>query len=267
VRTIKLLLEYDGTRYCGWQRQSPGHCGKPSIQETVERALKVILRERAGVLASGRTDAGVHARAQVSHFSTRSSLPLNTLLRSLNGLLPQDICAHQACEVASSFHSRFDASEKTYRYTILNREFPSPLYRHTVHHVSCPLDLARMKRAAQTLKGTHDFKGFKASAKKEISTTRTVTHIKLAKEGDFIYIDIAANGFLHTMVRTIAGTLIEVGKGRFPSSRIRAIFSSGDRRLAGPTAPARALCLVKVSYGATSTQTRKRRFPVCVHTD
>jgi len=246
--TIKLTLEYDGTRYCGWQRQAPGHCGKPSIQETVEKALRIILGERVHVSASGRTDAGVHALAQVAHFSTRSSLPLETLLRSLRGLLPEDICAYQAVEVPASFHSRFDASEKTYRYTILNRKFPGPLSRRTACHVSRPLDLARMRRAASALKGTHDFRGFKAAGKKEIATTRTVTHIKLAKDGDFIYIDIAADGFLHTMVRTIAGTLIEAGKGRFPASRMRAILSSGDRRLAGPTAPARGLCLRRVSY-------------------
>lgn len=248
ARTIKLLLEYDGTKYCGWQRQSPGHCAQPSIQETVEKALKVVLRENTRVSASGRTDAGVHARAQAAHFSTRSCVSLDTLLRSLNGLLPHDICAYHAGEVPASFHSRFDASDKTYRYTILNRKYPSPLYRHTAYHVWFPLDINRMRRAAAVLKGTHDFRGFKASGPKKISTQRTITHIRLAKDGDFIYIDITADGFLHTMVRTIVGTLVEIGKGRFPVTRIRSVFSSRDRRLAGPTAPAHGLCLLRVSY-------------------
>lgn len=247
MRVIKLTIEYDGTRYCGWQIQHR-HKGSPSIQEILQKVLQTILREKVRLVASGRTDAGVHALAQVAHFKTRASFETKKLQYALNGLLPDDIIISNVADVPADFHSRFNASSKTYRYTILNRAYPSALYRQMVCHCAYSLDINRMRATARFLAGTHDFASFRASASKVKDGVRTIKKISVKKEADFIYIDIEADGFLYNMVRSIVGTLIEVGRGRLSPQRVKEIVELKNRRLAGPTAPARGLCLMKVKY-------------------
>jgi len=247
TRNIRLIIEYDGTNYCGWQVQSRNP-SKKSIQEVIERVLSKILREKIKLIASGRTDAGVHARAQVANFKTSSQLPIDKIQKALNGLLPDDISIHKAEIAPADFHSRFDAKSKTYRYTILNRRYPSALYRDTVYFCQYPLNVSLMRKESRVLLGRHNFKSFRLTDKRERNPVRTIKKISVRKTAGSIEIDIEANGFLYNMVRSIIGTLIEIGRGKFPPGSMRRILLSKNRKFAGPTAPAKGLCLLKVSY-------------------
>ncbi len=246
MRNIKLILEYDGTRYQGWQVQK----GRDSrtLQETIEQTLQKVLQEKIRLVASGRTDAGVHALGQVCHFHTKSDITLDKLHRALNSLLPGDISVLQVQECGMRFHSRFDAKSKIYRYTILNRKSRSALQRDTAYFFPYPLNLRLMQKEASWLLGRHDFKSFKASNRQERSSIRTIKQIKIFKRDPFIQIDIEANGFLTHMARNIVGTLIEIGRGRFPAGSMRKILRSKDRRQAGTCVPAKGLCLLEVKY-------------------
>jgi len=246
LRKIKLILEYDGTRYQGWQVQRRGV--SKTLQETIEQTLQKVLQEEIRLVASGRTDAGVHALGQVCHFQTESDISLDKLHRALNSLLPADISilGVEACD--RRFHSRFDAKSKIYRYTILNRTSRSALQRDMVYFFPYPLNFKRMRKEAAWLLGRHDFKSFQAAGKKERDSVRTVKQIKIIKKGPFIQIDIEANGFLTHMARNIIGTLIDIGRGRFPSGSMRKILRSKDRKQAGRCVPAKGLCLLKVKY-------------------
>ncbi|MFH1457859.1 MAG: tRNA pseudouridine(38-40) synthase TruA [Candidatus Omnitrophota bacterium] len=246
MRNIKLIIEYDGTRYQGWQVQKR-HPSK-TLQETIEQALQKILQEKIRLVGSGRTDAGVHALAQVAHFRAISGISLEKLHRALNGLLPGDISILGVEECDIHFHSRFDAKSKVYRYTILNRRSRSPLQRDTVYFYPYPLNLRRMRKEAAALLGRHDFKSFQAMDKKERSSIRTIKQVEIIKVGPLVQIDIEADGFLHHMVRNIVGTLIEIGRGRFPEGSMRHILRSKDRKQAGPTVPGKGLCLLEVKY-------------------
>lgn len=253
MRNIRLTIEYNGTAYEGWQVQNPPKGGGPSrhpptVQATIEKRLRDILGEPVKLTGSGRTDAGVHAAGQVANFFTASRIPLAGLRKALNSLLPPDIVVLRAAGAAADFHSRFSAKSKLYRYTILNRAHPSALRRDFVHFCDYPLSVPLMRKEAAVLKGTHDFTAFHAADKKERSSVRTIRRIAVARKGKDIVIEIEANGFLKNMVRTIVGTLIEIGRGRFPAGSMRKILSSRDRKQAGPTAAARGLCLVRVSY-------------------
>jgi len=253
MRNIKLTIEYDGTAYEGWQIQNPAKDGGPSrhpptIQATIEKHLRHILGEPVKLTGSGRTDTGVHAAGQVANFFTRSRIPLAGLRKALNSLLPPDIVIIAAVEAAEDFHSRFSAKNKLYRYTILNRDYPSALRRDFVHFCDYPLSLALMRKEAAVLKGTHKFTAFHAADKKERSSVRTIRRISVVRKGEDIVIEIEANGFLKNMVRTIVGTLIEIGRGRFPAGSMKKILASRDRKQAGPTAAAAGLCLVRVDY-------------------
>lgn len=243
---LKLEIEYDGTNYAGWQVQA--HRNKKSIQEVLEKTLRKILQEKVRLVTSGRTDAGVHALAQVANFKTSSSIAPDRLRVALNGLLPDDISINKVEEAAENFHSRFDAKSKIYRYTILNRAYPSALLRNTVYFYAYPLDVKLMQKEAVCLLGAHDFKSFQASDKKERGSKRTIKKLRITKCSDSIYFDIEADGFLYNMVRNIVGTLIEIGRGRFPGGSLKKILLAKNRRLAGPTVPARGLCLIKVKY-------------------
>lgn len=247
MRNIKLIIEYDGTDYAGWQLQRKRPETK-TLQETLEKTLQKILQERVGLVASGRTDAGVHAQAQTVNFKTRSEIPLPKLERALNGLLPKDIAVISAREAALDFHSRFKAKSKLYRYTILNRPQRSAFLRNTVYFYPYPLDVRLMQREAKVLLGRHDFSAFKASDKKERGSIRTIKRLKVWRDQDLIHIDVEADGFLYNMVRNIAGTLIDIGRQRLKSGQLKRILSARDRRLAGPTAPANGLSLIKVNY-------------------
>lgn len=241
MRNIKLTIEYDGTNYAGWQCQT----SQKSIQESIEKILRKILQEGIRLIASGRTDAGVHASAQVANFKTAKNIPLQKLQRGLNGLLPEDIVVSKIEEVPLSFHSRFSARSKIYRYTILNRPYPSAFLKNSAYFYPYPLDIGLMRKSAKSLLGRHDFRAFCASGSSAKSTIRTIKRIAIKKSTTnrklqtanpaVITIDIEADGFLYNMVRRIVGGLIEIGRGR-------------TKKLSGPTAPACGLCLVKVGY-------------------
>lgn len=251
MRNIRLELEYDGTAYCGWQTQGHRRVArqrKPSIQETLERALARVLGEKIKVFASGRTDAGVHALMQVANFRTDSVIPLEGLRCALNSLLPPDIVVARAKEERPGFHSRFSARSKVYRYTILNRRFPSALLRNTAYFCPYPLDVPLMRREAKALVGRHDFRSFEASGKKGRSSVRRIKRLAISRRGDLLHIDIEADGFLHSMARSICGTLIDIGRGRLAAGSMKKILMARSRAAAGPTAPARGLCLMRVKY-------------------
>ncbi len=243
---IQITLEYEGTNYCGWQRQKNTRC---TIQEIIESVLFKILHEKIELIAAGRTDAGVHARAQIANFSVKNKIPLLKLQHSLNSLLPEDIKVVAIRQVLPDFHSRYNAKSKTYRYTILNRAYPSVFLRKQVSLYPHGLDIKLMQEAGSYLVGEHDFTSFKNSNDApDKSCVRKMKGIKIKKENDYIYMDFTANGFLRNMVRNIVGTLIEVGRGKLKPNKIEEILLSKNRKSSGPTAPACGLCLLKVKY-------------------
>lgn len=225
-----------------------GTSKKPSIQEIIEKALHNLTQERIKIVSSGRTDAGVHAKAQVANFKTSSKISTNRLLIALNGNLPDDICITEVTEVPQEFHSRFSAKSKIYRYSILNRKYPSAFLRNQAFFYQFPLDIKLMLQEAKSLVGTHNFASFKASEKKDKDAVRTIKQIVIHKSNDLIFIDIEADGFLYNMARNIAGTLIDIGRGRIKKGDLKKILHSHNRRNAGTTAPAKGLCLIKVKY-------------------
>ncbi|MFA5155951.1 MAG: tRNA pseudouridine(38-40) synthase TruA [Candidatus Omnitrophota bacterium] len=246
MRNIKVEIEYDGTNYCGWQVQSSSH--KASIQETIERAIRKILNEKVKIIGSGRTDAGVHARAQVANFRIKSAMPLARLQEGLNAVLPQDIAITAMREADPDFHSRFSAKSKIYRYTILNSQHRSPFLRDSAFFCRYPLDVKLMQREARQLLGRHNFRAFCAAQGKGKNPFKTIKRIAVAKCGSRIDIEVEADGYLYNMVRNIAGTLIDVGRGRLPAGSLKKILAQRNRVKAGPTAPAKGLCLLKVKY-------------------
>lgn len=248
MRNIKLIIEYDGTNYSGWQVQRRHNSKKKTIQEVLEQALGQILQEKIKVVGSGRTDAGVHARGQAAHFKTGSKLSCAAIQRALNSNLPKDIRIKQVKVVPSDFHARFAAISKTYRYTIVNDTFVSPFLTPYVQLVKQPLDVRKMRRGSRYLLGRHNFRSFQAVDKKETQSVRTVKRLDVRREGNLIILDIEANGFLYKMVRNIAGTLIEVGRGRRKAQDIQGILKAKNRISAGPCAPAKALSLLRVKY-------------------
>lgn len=253
MRNLRLEIEYDGSNYCGWQVQNrptpqvPRRKSK-SVQEVIERSLGKILQEKAKITASGRTDAGVHAKAQVANFRTNSKISLEKLQIALNGILPDDITIPKVEEAGKNFHSRFDARSKVYRYTILNRRYPSALIRGQSYFCSFPLNIKLMREESRALLGRHNFKCFQAADKKERDPVKTIKRLSIVKKGDMLFIDMEADGFLYNMARNIVGTLIEIGRGRFKRGYLKELLDSRNRRLAGPTAPPGALCLLKVNY-------------------
>jgi tRNA pseudouridine38-40 synthase len=257
-RNLKLTIEYDGTDYFGWQTQKTRH---QTIQITLEKTLRKILSEKISVVASGRTDAGVHALSQTAHFFTASCMERDRLYLGLNALLPAGIVVSWVEEAKSDFNVLASARGKTYRYLILNRRPPSALLKDRVCFVHFKLDVGLMRTEAQCLVGRHDFKAFCASASSAKTTTRTIKRITITRlaydplfmkkrrpERSLIAIDIEADGFLYNMVRNIVGSLMEVGRGRFAPGSIKEILDSGNRRCAGPTAPACGLYLAGVKY-------------------
>lgn len=246
MRNLKLTIQYDGTEYFGWQRQKNTH---QTISEIIENVLNKILQERIKLVAAGRTDTGVHAREQVANFTTGSKMSSARLLQSLNALLPKDIRVIKVEQAPADFHSRYSAKTKTYRYTILN-SYSSDVFsrRYVYHYPLARLDAEVMRKAGAILVGNHDFLSFKRTDKKTRSTVRDLKEIKIYKKGKSIYIDVTANSFLYHMVRNIAGTLIEIGKGKLPPEALKKILLAKDRKSAGPTAPASGLCLMKVKY-------------------
>jgi tRNA pseudouridine38-40 synthase len=247
MRTLKITVQYDGTDYVGWQRQGVG----VSIQGLLEDALVPIEGSAVTVHGAGRTDAGVHALAQVASFGLSVSLDAETLTRALNGVLPPAVRVTAAEDVDSTFHARFSATGKVYEYRIVNAPFVSPFLHKYAWHVPAPLDLDAMREASRLLLGTRDFEAFQGTGSSVASTTRTVHSLEwtAGAGGDApAVMRIEGNGFLRHMVRNIAGTLVDLGSGRWQPSDVVGILDSRDRGRAGRTAPARGLFLVQVQY-------------------
>jgi tRNA pseudouridine38-40 synthase len=241
---IKLIIEYDGTGYCGWQRQKNHN----SVQQTVEEALQTLTGKKTVLHAAGRTDAGVHALGQAAHFDTQAGIPPDKVAFALNALLPPDIRIRKSAKVKEGFHARFDAKKKRYRYVIQNSPHASAVLRNGSMHVPVPLDIKKMREAAAHLTGEHDFSAFTSAQLPLKNKVRTIYGIKIAKKGDIITIDVTGNGFLFNMVRIIAGTLIYVGQGKLSVEDIPPILASLDRRRAGVTAKPQGLFLAEVKY-------------------
>lgn len=245
IRNFKMILEYDGTAYCGWQRQKNGL----SIQQVLEEKIQFITCEKVTVNGSGRTDAGVHALNQVAGFKSTTCLPAEILYRGINGLLPPDIVIKKLEEVAAEFHPRFDARGKIYVYKICNKSLRPALGRNYFWFIRYPLDLTVMKRACDYLIGRHDFSCFCASGTNVKDRNRNVTKLNIDKSMDgLLEITIEAQGFLKYMVRNIVGTLVEIGSGKRPPEEMKKIIESKDRNNAGITAPAHGLYLKEVKY-------------------
>jgi tRNA pseudouridine38-40 synthase len=287
MRTVKFTIAYDGTAYAGWQVQP----GKPTVQETLQKAVARVTGAEASVLASGRTDAGVHASGQVVAFRTDCRLPPEVLLRAVNANLPEDIAVLDAADAPAGFHPIRDVVRKRYRYTICDCPLRDVFRRHFVwHYAYGRLDAEAMRRAAAALLGTHDFSSFESAGAKRKTSVRTIYDLSVergragqggkeglaisdrglgirdecdapglrlrgacgADYGDFVTIEIEANGFLYNMVRAIVGTLVEVGRGGRPESWPGEALQAKDRRCAGATVPPQGLCLVKVEYGPSA---------------
>jgi tRNA pseudouridine38-40 synthase len=244
MRNIKLIIEYDGTAYCGWQVQPNGI----TIQEVMQGALLRLLGEPAKLRSSGRTDAGVHARGMVACFNTEKGLPLRAFREGLNSMLPADIAVRDACEVPLPFNPRADALAKHYRYTILLDNLRSPLARHTAWRLQGRLDLDAMREACALFVGEHDFAAFRASNCAAKTTVRRINSLDLVQEGPFIHLEVNGTGFLKNMVRIIAGTIQEVGVGRRAPGDVTRLLREGDRQVSGMTAPPHGLCLMEVFY-------------------
>jgi tRNA pseudouridine38-40 synthase len=245
MRNLRLTLSYDGTDFHGWQTQP----GLRTVQQTLEEAIADLTREpRVRVNASGRTDTGVHAVGQVVNFRTSSPLAPDVLLRAINARLPADVVVRSAEEVHESFDANRDALCKLYRYVIHDGEVPDLFMRRYCHHSRYRLDAAAMARAAEALRGRHDFRCFETQWPNRASSVRTITHLALNRFADWLWLDVEADGFLYNMVRAIAGTLINVGRGYWPESHVAALVAAGERTQAGPTAPAQGLFLMRVTY-------------------
>ncbi len=241
---FRVTLAYDGTNYQGWQIQSHG----PTIQGELQKCLERMSGHTVSVVGAGRTDAGVHAHGQVVHFKLDNPIPPDGLLRGLNSLLPEDIRVWESCAAPDDFHARYSARSKTYRYCIDLSSVALPFRSRFTHHHPHRLDRAAIDAAAKSFLGCHDFIAFAASSTEVKTTVRECFESRFFEQGTELVYEISATGFLHHMVRNIVGTLFEVGRGKIAPDAIGAIFDSKDRRLSGPTAPARGLHLMRVEY-------------------
>jgi len=270
MRNIKLLIEYDGTNYCGWQVQP----GLDTIQGFIESSLHKITKSHTQLIGAGRTDAGVHALGQVANFKTDSRMTPEQFKMALNSVLPKDIVIRCAEEVEDGFHARYSAIGRTYQYTILNETTPSALFRNYVYQVFQKVDVGSMDEACRLLIGTHNFASFALSGDPVRNFIRTVESAKCEiddkgftgyqlflpknkrdfdyNEGRIIKFRINANAFLRGMVRSIAGTLLEMGKGKIHPEAILDILKAEDRSKAGPSLPSKGLCLISVSFARPS---------------
>ena len=245
MRTIKLIIEYDGSNYLGWQVQPEG----PTVQGVIEDRLARLMGEKTHLEGSGRTDAGVHAMGQVAHFLTQSTLDTSSIQRALNSLVPDDIVIQSVEEVGEDFHARKNSISKIYEYHILNRPLRSVFCREYTWHIPQRLDFDLMDKAAKSLIGEHDFAAFRSAGSSTRTTIRRVVRADWEKgRGGSLRFKIEASGFLKQMVRAIVGTLVEVGRGKVSPEEFQRILESKDRRKAGPTAPALGLFLKEVKY-------------------
>lgn len=244
MRRIRLRVAYDGTNYSGWQIQPVA----VTIEKVLYEAIYELTGENIHVIGASRTDAGVHAIGNVAVFDTNSTIPADRFSYALNRYLPDDVIIQKSDEVAADFHPRHCDTKKTYCYRILNTQFGIPQKRNYTWNVAGNIDIEKMKTAAQYLIGEHDFKSFCCVRTDAESTVRTVYSLDVNKEEDEIHITISGNGFLYNMVRIIAGTLIQVGKGKYEPEYIRQMLEACDRTQAGQTAPPQGLTLMKIEY-------------------
>lgn len=245
MRNLVFVLSYDGTDFAGWQTQ----LNRRTVQETLEKALQDLTREpRVRINASGRTDAGVHAVAQVANCYTATDYPCDVIHRAVGARLPPDIAIHSVGEAEQAFDANRDAKRKLYRYVIHDGPTPDVFLRRYASRSKRRLDAAAMQRACRCLRGRHDFHSFETEWPNRLTSVRTITHIAVNRLSDYLWLDVEADGFLYNMVRAIAGTLIEVGRGAMAEERVAEILAAEDRRQAGPTAPPEGLFLMRVSY-------------------
>lgn len=250
MRRIRLIVSYDGTNYSGWQIQK----NSVTVEGELRNALRQLLKEDVEVIGASRTDAGVHAMGNIAVFDTNSGIPSEKFAIALNHYLPDDIRIQYSDEVEAEYHPRYQNTEKTYEYTILNTKIALPMWRNYSYHVYQELDCDAMRQAAELLVGEHDFSAFCSAGAQVKSKVRTIYEVSLSEEpisnteGRIIRIRVRGNGFLYNMVRIIAGTLLDVGMGRRTPQQVREALQTGERQKAGPTAPPQGLMLVKIEH-------------------
>jgi tRNA pseudouridine38-40 synthase len=244
MRNLRILVEYDGTDFHGWQRQP----GLRTVQACLEEAVRAMTGETVSVRGAGRTDAGVHANGQVATFTLEARIPEAGLLRGLNSNLPPDIALLEVHEAPPDFDARFSARGKVYRYRIWNHLVRSPLHARTTWHCRSTLDLAAMRHAADRLCGEHDFRAFRASDCERRTTIRFVRRLDLDHQGAELSIEVEATAFLKNMVRILVGTLVDLGRGKLAPDAIERMLATGDRTAGGITAPPQGLTLLRVIY-------------------
>ncbi|VAX35159.1 tRNA pseudouridine(38-40) synthase [hydrothermal vent metagenome] len=249
LRNIKLTIEYDGTSFNGWQIQP---CNKRTVQGEIEKAIAKIFKKQIRLIGSGRTDSGVHALEQVANFKVSTAMSCQEIQKALNANIAKDVVILNVEEVPSNFHAQYSIKSKTYRYTILHRDVRCAVQRKFCLFYPYKLNLLSMRKEAKGLIGRYNFKSFQATdpAKrgKVMDTVRTVKRLNIRKKGNYIYIDIEANGFLYKMVRNIVGTLLDIGNSKLPKGSIKTILAQKSRLSAGATAPAQGLTLLKAVY-------------------
>jgi tRNA pseudouridine38-40 synthase len=243
-RTLRIVVEYDGTDFSGWQRQP----GFRTVQGCLEDAVREMTGETTFVRGAGRTDAGVHAAAQVASLTLEARIPTAGLLRGLNSILPADVALLEVTDVDATFDARFSARGKVYRYVVWNHLVRSPLHARTTWHVRSALDMAAMRQAARELQGEHDFRAFRAADCERRTTRRVVRRLDVERQGALLSFEIEATAFLKNMVRIVVGTLVDLGRGRLPPDAVARMLESGDRTAGGVTAPPQGLTLLRVLY-------------------
>jgi len=244
MKNIKLTIAYDGTNYCGWQRQINGR----TVQGEIEKALKKIMKKEITIHGSGRTDAGVHGLGQVASFKEDFSIPVDKIPKVINRVLPEDIVITSAVEMDFDFHARYHAKGKKYTYKIYNDKIRNPLYKNYSYFYERDVDIQRLIEASKYFIGEHDFKAFRTKGSSTTSTIREIYSIDIHKEDKMIIIEYSGNGFLYNMVRIITGTLLDVNIGKIDMNKLPEIIESGIRRRAGHKAPAQGLYLDEVYY-------------------
>ena len=244
MRNIKLTIEYDGTNYHGWQIQPNGI----TIQETIQNALATLTKTRTQIIGAGRTDTGVHAAGQVANFFSDSDLSPGSIRKALNSILPDDVVITDVHDVPSDFHARFSARSRTYRYTILNREFPSAFLGSSTYFFPRPIHTDRIDDFCSALSGERDFSSFQRTGSERINPVCTVLEASCWRDEDLVYFQIEADAFLRGMVRALVGTVLKLQAAPDPIHRLQQILDARDRSVAGPSAPARGLSLIAVKY-------------------
>lgn len=244
MQNIKLTLAYDGTNYHGFATQP----NVQTVSDTLKKALKKLTSSDVKLISASRTDAGTHAKCQVVNFFTNSTIPIEAFPKALNSHLPKDIVVYHACKVEDTFHARFDAKYRKYRYSILNSKYPDVFHRRYAYWVSFNLNLEDMRQTCKYLIGKHDFSAYASELKTIKNPVRNIEELSIDQENEFIHFNIKANAFLLNMIRTIVGTLIDVGRGKLTPVDVKYILDSKDRSKASPVVPSQGLCLMEIGY-------------------